>query len=227
MTDEQMVNGCLQGDPIAQKALYTAYARKMMSICMRYAPDREQAQDILQDGFVKVFQKIDHYRGDGPLGGWIARTMVNTALDQIRRNKPFEHSLDLSEAEHLHATDSQAISAIHSGEVEANETLAATDVNDSDEIHAAKCRASRAPAPTVSHSVRPLSGVRRSPLIVMGSMTAAAMASPARPGHRLAGAAPSSTPNGSHPPSPPERPRRPSAPEALTSLGSRYDARRG
>src|SRR5690606_1060431 len=117
MTDEQMVNGCLQGDPIAQKALYTAYARKMMSICMRYAPDREQAQDILQDGFVKVFQKMDHFRGDGPLGGWIARTMVNTALDQIRRNKPFEHSLDLSEAEHLHATDSQAISAISTTEL--------------------------------------------------------------------------------------------------------------
>ena len=84
MTDEQMVAGCLKGDPIAQKALYQVYARKMMSICMRYAPNSEQAQDILQDGFVKVFQKMDHFRGDGPLGGWIARTMVNTALDQIR-----------------------------------------------------------------------------------------------------------------------------------------------
>jgi RNA polymerase sigma factor (sigma-70 family) len=60
---------------------------------MRYANNRDQAQDILQDGFVKVFQKMDHYRGDGPLGGWIARTMVNTALDHIRRNKPYDHSL--------------------------------------------------------------------------------------------------------------------------------------
>lgn len=109
MTDEQLVAGCLRGDPIAQKALYQAYARKMMSICMRYAPGREQAQDILQDGFVKVFQKMDHYRGEGPLGGWIARTMVNTALDHIRRNKPFEHSLDLTEAEHLHAVDAQVL----------------------------------------------------------------------------------------------------------------------
>jgi RNA polymerase sigma-70 factor (ECF subfamily) len=117
MTDEQMVAGCLYGDPIAQKALYQAYARKMMSLCMRYAPDREQAQDILQDGFVKVFQKIGHFRGDGPLGGWIARTMVNTALDQIRRNKPFEHSLDLTEAEHLHAADEQAVSAMSTDEL--------------------------------------------------------------------------------------------------------------
>ncbi len=117
MTDEQLVAGCLKGDPIAQKALYQTYAGKMMSICMRYAPDREQAQDILQDGFVKVFQKMGHFRADGPLGGWIARTMVNTALDQIRRNKPFDHSVDLTEAEHLHATDEQAVSAMSTTEL--------------------------------------------------------------------------------------------------------------
>jgi RNA polymerase sigma-70 factor (ECF subfamily) len=117
MTDEQMVAGCLKGEPIAQKALYQVYARKMMSICMRYAHNREQAQDILQDGFVKVFQKMDHFRADGPLGGWIARTMVNTALDHIRRNKPFDHSLDLTEAEHLHAEDEQAVSAMTTSEL--------------------------------------------------------------------------------------------------------------
>ncbi len=117
MTDEQMVAGCLRGDAIAQKALYQAYARKMMSICMRYASDRDRAQDILQDGFVKVFQKLEHFRGDGPLGGWIARTMVNTALDQIRRDKPFGHSLDLTEAEHLHAVDEQALSRLQTGEL--------------------------------------------------------------------------------------------------------------
>ncbi len=117
MTDEQMVAGCLRGDAIAQKALYQAYARKMMSICMRYASDRDQAQDILQDGFVKVFQKLGHFRGDGPLGGWIARTMVNTALDQIRRDKPFGHSLDLTEAEHLHAVDEQALSRLQTSEL--------------------------------------------------------------------------------------------------------------
>lgn len=117
MTDEQMVAGCLEHDPIAQKALYKAYSRKMMSICMRYASGREQAQDILQDGFVKVFQKMDHFRGDGPLGGWIARTMVNTALDHIRRNKPYDHSLDLTEAEHLHAEDAQVLSSMSTEEL--------------------------------------------------------------------------------------------------------------
>ena len=117
MTDDQLANGCVAGDPIAQKALYKAYARKMMSICMRYAGNRGHAQDMLQDGFVKVFQKIDHYRGDGPLGGWIARTMVNTALDHIRRNKPYDHSLDLTEAEHLHQEDAQVMSTMSTDEL--------------------------------------------------------------------------------------------------------------
>ncbi len=117
MTDERLVAGCLKGDPVAQKELYKTYARKMMSICMRYASGREQAQDILQDGFVKVFQKMDHYRGEGPLGGWIARTMVNTALDTLRRNKPYDHSLDLTEAEHLHAEDEQVLSGMSTDEL--------------------------------------------------------------------------------------------------------------
>lgn len=109
MSEEQIIAGCVRGDAIAQKALYQLFARKMMSICMRYAAGREQAQDILQDGFVKVFQKIGNFRGDGPLGGWVARTMVNTALDHIRRNKPYAHAVDLNDAEHLHSEASHAI----------------------------------------------------------------------------------------------------------------------
>jgi RNA polymerase sigma factor (sigma-70 family) len=117
MTDEELVQGCIAGDPTAQKALYQRFARKMMSICMRYANDREQAQDMLQDGFVKVFQKLDYYRGDGPLGGWIARTMVNTALDHLRRNKPYEYSVDLTEAEHLHQEDASVLSSMTTEEL--------------------------------------------------------------------------------------------------------------
>lgn len=117
MTEQELVHGCTHGDPAAQKALYQLFARKMMSICMRYASNRDQAQDILQDGFVKVFQKIDHFRGDGPLGGWIARTMVNTALDNIRRNKPYDHSIDLTEAEYLHQEDEHVLSGMSADEL--------------------------------------------------------------------------------------------------------------
>lgn len=88
-----------------------------MSICMRYAKDHDQAQDMLQDGFVKVFQKLDHFRGDGPLGGWIARTMVNTSLDHIRRNKPYDHSVDLTEAEYLHKEDPKVLANMTTDEL--------------------------------------------------------------------------------------------------------------
>ncbi len=117
MTEDELVQGCIIGDAIAQKALYQRFARKMMSICMRYAKDREQAQDMLQDGFVKVFQKLDHFRGDGPLGGWIARTMVNTSLDHIRRNKPYDHSVDLTEAEYLHKEDPKVMDNMSTDEL--------------------------------------------------------------------------------------------------------------
>ncbi len=117
MTDDELVQGCIIGDAIAQKALYQRFARKMMSICMRYAKDRDQAQDMLQDGFVKVFQKLDHFRGDGPLGGWIARTMVNTSLDHIRRNKPYDHSVDLTEAEYLHKEDPKVMDNMSTDEL--------------------------------------------------------------------------------------------------------------
>ncbi|MBK9195739.1 MAG: sigma-70 family RNA polymerase sigma factor [Flavobacteriales bacterium] len=117
MTDERMVEGCRRNEPAAQKALYQLYARKMMAVCLRYAHSRDQAKDILQDGFVKVFQKMDLYRGDGPLGGWIARTMVNTALDHLRRNKPFDHSIDLSDAEHLHSEDAHVVSSMSTDEL--------------------------------------------------------------------------------------------------------------
>lgn len=117
MTDEQICEGCIRGEPASQKALYDRFARQMMAVCMRYARNGEQAQDILQDGFVKVFQKISSYRGDGPLGGWIARTMVNTALDHIRREKHYDRSVDLTEAEYLAQEESTAVSKLSTQEL--------------------------------------------------------------------------------------------------------------
>lgn len=58
----------------------------MLGVCMRYAKDTEQAEDILQDGFVKVFNKLSDFKNEGSLEGWVRRIMVNTALDQIRKN---------------------------------------------------------------------------------------------------------------------------------------------
>ena len=101
MTDEQLIKGCVDEDPVAQKLFYERFARKMMGVCLRYAQDQYEAEDILQDGFVKVFQKIGTFRGSGSLEGWVRRTIVNTALDNIRKTKIFQQHVDLDNAESL------------------------------------------------------------------------------------------------------------------------------
>lgn len=117
MNDEEIVAGCLAGERIAQRALYDTYSRKMMGICLRYAKDRDEAKDILQDGFIKVFQKLGSYSGTGALGGWMARTMVNTALDHIRRNKHSKYALDIEEVEYLAPEEAEALSSLGTQEL--------------------------------------------------------------------------------------------------------------
>ena len=94
----EWIDGCLSNDRKAQRQLYKKFYGKMLSICMRYAGDRDEAKDILQDGFIKVFQSLDKFNRDGSLEGWIRRIMVNTAIDKIRRDK---RSLTLSQSEDL------------------------------------------------------------------------------------------------------------------------------
>lgn len=86
MEDAALVKECVKGDPRAQRVLFDKFSPKMMAVCLRYSKDREQAEDVLQDGFVKVFTKLADFKSEGSLEGWIRRVMVNTALDQLRKN---------------------------------------------------------------------------------------------------------------------------------------------
>lgn len=78
---------CRSGDPQAQAELYHLFAPKMYTLCLRYASDGEEANDMLQNGFIRVFTKSDRFSGRGSLEGWIRRIMVNTAIESLRRNK--------------------------------------------------------------------------------------------------------------------------------------------
>jgi RNA polymerase sigma-70 factor (ECF subfamily) len=69
----------------------------MLGVCMRYAKNTEQAEDVLQDGFVKVFNKLKDFKSEGSLEGWIRRIMVNTALDQIRKEAKFQSDLNIDD----------------------------------------------------------------------------------------------------------------------------------
>ena len=93
----QMWEGCLQNDRKHQEALYRALAPKMLAVCMRYANDRDEAQDILQEGFIKMFNNVHKYRGDGNLEGWIRRIMVHTAISRYRKLKPMVLVEDMAE----------------------------------------------------------------------------------------------------------------------------------
>jgi len=82
----ELLEGCRAGNRKMQEALYRQTASKMLVVCMRYAKDRMEAEDVLQMGYIKVFQKVNEYRGDGAFEGWIRKVMVNTAIESYRKN---------------------------------------------------------------------------------------------------------------------------------------------
>ena len=81
------IEQCIVGERKAQQKLYDSFYGKMLSVCMRYARNTDQAKDILQDGFIKVFNSLERFNHEGSLEGWIRRIMVNTAIDLIRKEK--------------------------------------------------------------------------------------------------------------------------------------------
>jgi len=85
----KIVDACVKGDRMSQELLYKSFYGKMATVCMRYAKNKEEAYDILQEGFVKVFEKLKHFEKKGSLEGWIRRIMSNTAIDHIRKKKDF------------------------------------------------------------------------------------------------------------------------------------------
>ena len=95
MTDDEIVIGCIQKQPIAQKNLYDKFSRKMMGVCLRYSENQEEAEDVLQNGFVTVFQNLETFKGLGSFEGWIRKIMVNTALTNIRKNKKLKQNVPL------------------------------------------------------------------------------------------------------------------------------------
>lgn len=106
LTDHELVQGVLEGSPTHQAALYQQYSVPMFRVLLRFARDRAEAEDMLQDGFVRVFRDLKQFRGDGALGGWIRRIMVNTALSQLRKQRDFiRDTSDFSPFENMFRTE--------------------------------------------------------------------------------------------------------------------------
>lgn len=84
-----IVKACLKGDSKAQALLYEQYSPRLYALCLRYANDEDEAKDILQEGFIKIFDKLRQYKNRGSLEGWMRKIMVNTALEKIRKESRF------------------------------------------------------------------------------------------------------------------------------------------
>ncbi|MFN5477836.1 MAG: RNA polymerase sigma factor [Sphingobacteriales bacterium] len=85
VSESDLILGSIRGDRRMQELLYKTYSPKMYGVCLRYAGNPDDAQDILQEGFVKVFKNLNRFRGDGSFEGWIRRIFVNTAIEHYRR----------------------------------------------------------------------------------------------------------------------------------------------
>jgi RNA polymerase sigma factor (sigma-70 family) len=105
MTEELMLAGCLKNNAAAQEALYNRFSPRMLGVCYRFAKNREDAEDMLQEGFIKVFTQMHQYRNEGALEGWIRRIIVHTCINNLKKNKKFADSLDLIHAKSVYINE--------------------------------------------------------------------------------------------------------------------------
>lgn len=94
ITEEDLVQKCIANERQYQELLYQKYADQMYTVCLSYCKDKDEACDILQEGFIKVFRKIDQFQSNSSLKSWIRRIIVNTALDHYRKQKRHEEKID-------------------------------------------------------------------------------------------------------------------------------------
>ena len=98
MNNEVLILGCLQNDPAAQRELYNRFSPKMLSVCYRFAQSREDAEDMLQEGFIKIFTQIHTFESKGTFEGWVRRIIVHTCINFLKKYKKFTENVDIAYA---------------------------------------------------------------------------------------------------------------------------------
>ena len=117
MTEELMLAGCIRNNATAQEALYNRFSPRMLGVCYRFAKNREDAEDMLQEGFIKVFTQIHQYRNEGALEGWIRRIIVHTCINILKKNKKFSDSVDIIHASSVHVKEEMIPSIMQAKQV--------------------------------------------------------------------------------------------------------------
>lgn len=117
MTEEAMLRGCIRNVAVAQQELYYTYSPRMLSLCYRYAKNREDAEDMLQEGFIKVFTQIKQFQNRGALEGWIRKIIVHTCINNLKKNKKFTESVDLIHASGVYIREETIPSIVQAKQV--------------------------------------------------------------------------------------------------------------
>lgn len=110
--ESDWIEGAKRGDRRSQKALYDLLSARMYAVCLRYMGDRDSAEDILQDGFVTLFSKLDSYSGEGSFEGWARKIFVNTALMSLRKKDALKNAEDAEDARNIAGDDPTALQRI-------------------------------------------------------------------------------------------------------------------
>lgn len=118
--EEKLISGCLANNPALQKELYTHFSSKMYGVCLRYTKDRDEAADLLQEGFIKVFDNLHKFKKEGSFEGWIRRIMINTALSSFRKN---HHLYAVVNIENIEIEDKSLEDENVLSQIEINEVL--------------------------------------------------------------------------------------------------------
>lgn len=110
MDEDLLIKDCLKRKPEAQKALYEHFAPTMLAVCFRYTKSLTDAEEVLQEGFIKVFTRLNQFKGDGELAAWIRKIMVNTALNLLKTNQRYRYDLSFDEMPlHLVSTENPEV----------------------------------------------------------------------------------------------------------------------
>lgn len=116
LAESDLIKGCIDGDPQMQWLLYERFSSMMYAVCLRYSINTEDANDIMQEGFIKVFRSLNKFRAEGSFEGWVRRIFINTSIEHYRKKVKFNHVTEVPE------------NIIEDGELNALDTLAAKDI---------------------------------------------------------------------------------------------------
>ncbi len=112
MLDYTILNACLHNEPWAQRELFNQYSPILLGVCYRYANSREDAEDMLQEGFIKIFSQLQSFENRGSFEGWMRRVIVHTCINYIKRNKKFQQHIDVANAYNIEVKEESIASKL-------------------------------------------------------------------------------------------------------------------